>query len=98
MVKKILSFICFLAVILALFHAANVVLFEKQHFGTAKNIAWEDPETVDVFFVGASHIFFGVNPMEIWNETGISAYNLTTHQQPLWSSKLLLQHALKKRT
>ena len=98
MVKKILSFICFLAVILALFHAANVVLFEKQHFGTAKNIAWEDPETVDVFFVGASHIFFGVNPMEIWNETGISAYNLTTHQQPLWSSKLLLQHALKKQS
>lgn len=98
MVKKILSAICFLVLIILLFHAANVMLFEKQHFGTAKNIAHEDAETVDVFFIGASHIFFGVNPMEIWNETGISGYNLTTHQQPLWSSKLLLQYALKKQS
>lgn len=71
------------------------MLFEKQHFGTAKNIAHEKAEKIDVFFVGASHIFYGINPMEIWNESGISGYNLTTHQQPLWSSKLLLQYALQ---
>ena len=98
MVKKILSVICFLLIILALFHAANVMLFEKQHFGTAKNVAYEDPEKIDVFFIGASHIFFGVNPMEIWDQSGISGYNLTTHQQPLWSSKLLLKHALEKQS
>ena len=96
--KRLLSFLCFLAIIIGLFHAANVILFEKQHFGTAKNIAYEDPQKIDVFFIGASHIFFGVNPMEIWNETGIAGYNLTTHQQPLWASKLLLQHALKKQS
>ena len=95
MLKKILSVICFFGIVTALFHLSNVMLFEKQHFGTAKNIAYETPEQIDVFFIGASHIFFGVNPMEIWNETGIAGYNLTTHQQPLWSSKLLLQHALK---
>ena len=93
--KKIISVICFAVLVCGLFHAANVVLFEKQHFGTSKNIAYEPPETIDVFFVGPSHIFYGVNPMVIWDKAGIAAYNLTTHQQPLWSSKLLLQHALK---
>ncbi len=97
-IKRILSVIFFFAIVAGLFHAANVMLFEKQHFGTAKNIAYEDPQKIDVFFIGASHIFYGVNPMEIWNETGIAGYNLTTHQQPLWSSKLLLQHALKKQS
>ena len=97
-IKRILSVIFFFAIVIGLFHAANVMLFEKQHFGTAKNIAHEDPQKIDVFFIGASHIFFGVNPMEIWNETGIAGYNLTTHQQPLWSSKLLLQHAFKKQS
>ena len=92
--KKIISFIFFAALAAVLFHLSNVMLFEKQHFGTAKNIAHEEAEKIDVFFVGASHIFFGINPMEIWNSTGISGYNLTTHQQPLWSSKLLLQYAL----
>lgn len=94
-IKRILSVIIFLVIVAGLYHAANVMLFEKQHFGTAKNIAHEDPEKIDVFFIGASHIFYGVNPMEIWNRSGIAGYNLTTHQQPLWSSKLLLQHALK---
>ena len=93
--KRFFSVIIFLLVVVGLYHAANVMLFEKQHFGTAKNIAHEEPETIDVFFIGASHIFYGVNPMEIWNRSGIAGYNLTTHQQPLWSSKLLLQHALK---
>ena len=96
--KKLFSVICFIVISLGLFHAANVILFEKQHFGTAKNIAYEEPEKVDVFFIGASHIFFGINPMEIWQSSGIAGYNLTTHQQPLWSSKLLLQHALKKQS
>ncbi len=96
MVKKLFAAICFFAIVIGLFHAANLMLFEKQHFGTAKNIAYEEPEKIDVFFIGASHIFFGINPMEIWDRTGIAGYNLTTHQQPLWSSKLLLQHALKK--
>lgn len=94
--KKILSAVIFLTVLVFLFHLTNVMLFEKQHFGTAKNIAYEEEGKIDVFFVGSSHIFFGINPMEIWEEAGISGYNLTTHQQPLWSAKLLLQHALKK--
>lgn len=93
--KKLLSSICFIVLISGLFHLSNVMLFEKQHFGTSKNIAHEEAEKIDVFFVGASHIFYGINPMKIWNETGISGYNLTTHQQPLWSSKLLLQYALQ---
>ena len=95
-IKRILSLILFLAIFAALYHVLNVTLYEKQHFGTAKNIAYEEPGKIDVFFIGASHIFYGVNPMEIWEQTGISGYNLTTHQQPLWSSKLLLQHALKQ--
>lgn len=93
--KRILSAICFLTLTIALFHLCNVMLFEKQHFGTAKNIAHEESDKIDVFFIGASHIFYGINPMEIWNKTGIAGYNLTTHQQPLWSSKLLLQYALQ---
>ena len=95
MKKKILSAICFFILAAGLFHLSNVMLFEKQHFGTAKNIAHEEPEKIDVFFIGASHIFYGINPMVIWDQSGIAGYNLTTHQQPLWASKLLLQYALK---
>lgn len=95
MTRKVLSVIFFFVLVAGLFHLSNVVLFEKQHFGTAKNIAYEEAEKIDVFFIGPSHIFYGINPMTIWEETGIAGYNLTTHQQPLWTSKLLLKHALK---
>ncbi len=95
MKKKIICTILFAAILVGLYHFTTVLLYEKQHFGTAKNIAYEEPGQIDVFFVGASHIFYGINPSVIWDEAGISGYNLTTHQQPLWASKLLLQHALK---
>lgn len=95
MMKKLFSAVCFFVLLAGLFHLSNVVLFEKQHFGTAKNIAHEEAEKIDVFFIGPSHIFYGINPMTIWEETGIAGYNLTTHQQPLWTSKLLLQYAMK---
>ena len=93
--KKVLSALIFVVIVIGLFHLSNVMLFEKQHFGTAKNIAHEEAEKIDVFFIGPSHIFYGINPMTIWTESGIAGYNLTTHQQPLWTSKLLLQYALK---
>lgn len=95
MMKKMLSAVCFFVLLAGLFHLSNLILFEKQHFGTAKNIAHEEAEKIDVFFIGPSHIFYGINPMTIWEKTGIAGYNLTTHQQPLWTSKLLLQYAMK---
>ena len=55
-VKRILSVIFFLVIVAGLYHAANVMLFEKQHFGTAKNIAHEEPEKIDVREI-LSHFF-----------------------------------------
>ena len=94
MKRKILYTTVFFLIFAGLFFFLNQILFEKQHFGTAKNIPWEERDRVDVMFVGPSHIFYGINPMVLWERSGIAAYNLTTHQQPLWGSRILLDYAL----
>lgn len=93
--NKILSLVIFALVLSLILVYCQDMLFEKQHFGTAKNIANEDQNKIDVFFVGASHVFYGINPLIIWEKTGIAGYNLTTHRQPLWASRILLDYALE---
>ena len=36
---------------------------------------FEDPSQYDVLFLGTSHLMYGISPLEIWNEYGITSYN-----------------------
>lgn len=36
---------------------------------------FEEKEKFDVFFMGSSHVTYGIYPMELWNEQGITSYN-----------------------
>ncbi len=36
---------------------------------------FENPTQYDVVFIGTSHMTYGINPLEIWNEQGITSYN-----------------------
>lgn len=95
MKKKMISFTILILFIGLLYAYLNTVLYEKPDIGSAKNIAFEKKGEIDVFFVGASHVFYGINPYEIWDRTGIAAYDLATQQSPLYGSRILLDHALK---
>lgn len=95
MKKKTISLLFLILFIGLLYAYLNTVLYEKPDIGSAKNIASEKKGQIDVFFVGASHVFYGINPYEIWDRTGIASYDLATQQSPLFGSRLLLDHALK---
>lgn len=48
---------------------------------------------IEVLFCGASTIQYGISPMELYKEYGISSYNLGTAGQPVGVSYFLLQKA-----
>lgn len=56
--------------------------------------ALED-DSIDVLFLGSSQIMTAVSPMQIYEETGITSYNLGTEQQSMLSTYYLLKEALK---
>ena len=58
----------------------------------------EPKHTIDVLVLGGSHAMAGVSPVQIYEETGITAYNLCTWSQPVWVSYYYLQEGLKTQT
>lgn len=51
--------------------------------------------TVDVFIVGSSHVNSGYIPAILWEEYGISAHNVYSWSQPMWTSYYYIKEAMK---
>lgn len=51
-------------------------------------------DNIDVLFLGSSQIMTAISPMQIYEEYGITGYNLGTEQQNLIASYYLLKEAL----
>ena len=53
------------------------------------------PDTIDVLTVGSSHAYCGVNPIQMYDDYGISAYNLASGNQSIWFSYYYIKEVLK---
>lgn len=51
-------------------------------------------EEYDVLFFGTSHMAMGVHPMELWEDYGITSYDLAGNGHPLASSYWVMMNAL----
>ncbi|MCD7817679.1 MAG: hypothetical protein LUH07_01305 [Lachnospiraceae bacterium] len=54
-----------------------------------------DEDEVDVFFVGTSHVYCGIDGMYIYENSGITTYNISTSSERFDTAYLSLQEALK---
>ena len=76
---------------------SNKVLSYKAPYGITQFEALSEQETdsVDVLFVGTSHVYSDINPAIIWEKSGIATFNLATGGAGLWNSYYAIQEALK---
>lgn len=103
-IKNGISSICFLLVGLILFSVVQHVLEKKWFFPVDTPSVGDtfdefysvaDSSDVQALFFGASHVIDGIDPMLIYEETGITTYNLGTSGQPVEVSRYALQDALQ---
>jgi hypothetical protein len=90
----LLSIVCSFLFLTSLFQPKNIY----QPWDTTKKIRGfyaEPKNTLDVVFVGSSHMFMGVNPMEIWKTQGIPSYIFGANEQPLWISYHYIKEIFK---
>jgi hypothetical protein len=88
----------FLALAVGILYAANFLLKLKSIDGcyVAQMFERQKPDTVDVVFVGSSHIYTDVNPAVLWEEYGIASYDFAGSNQPLWNSYYYMKEAIEK--
>ncbi len=89
--------IIILAVFVAAYFALDRIMLIKSRDGIAQMQAYyKQPEgTVDALFVGSSHIFCHINTGVLWDEYGISGFDLAGAEQPFWNSYYFIKEALK---
>lgn len=54
-----------------------------------------EKDTVDVLCVGSSHVYCSINPVQMYDDYGIAAYDLSAGSQAIWYSYYFILEALK---
>ncbi|MCD8013066.1 MAG: hypothetical protein LUG99_07810 [Lachnospiraceae bacterium] len=80
--KKVAKAVLFAAIFLILFYFAQRLLQAKWTGNSSSTTLWAEyvsleKNTVDVFFVGTSHVYSGFDPMYIYENSGITSYTMS---------------------
>ena len=98
--KNFLKFICFaLIVIVTMLYLNQVFLYDDDSVWSTDarvEVYQELPEnSLDVLFVGSSNVMSGINPVQLWDETGIQSYAYCSRAQTFPFAYAYIQDALK---
>lgn len=90
-----LEAVCFLLVFLLLFQGVSRVLRGRPTVISNASFYKEPRQSLDVLFMGSSHMLNAVSPMQLWEEYGIPSSNLAVNGQVLPVTYYALQEALR---
>lgn len=92
--------ILFVLIFCLILYMIMCVLLFKQEDGTLPMRNYYDlPEdTVDVLFLGSSHIGMNVSTQILWDEYGIAGYKCWGSTQPIWNTYYYLKECLEYQT
>ncbi len=91
------AIILFIILFLVCFFACDRVLSLKTVHGIrqARDMYAQPRNTIDVVFMGSSHIHCNVNTALLWEKYGIASYDYSAAEQPLWMTYYYLKEILK---
>jgi len=95
--KKRIAAIIFVLLFLLLFYASDRVLSIKTTHGIrqARDMYAQPLNSIDVVFMGSSHIHCDVNTALLWEKYGIASYDYSAAEQPLWTTYYYLKEVCK---
>ena len=93
-IKPLLSILVFLLLFFPALSRCTLILADKNHTLVAPFYN-EKRNSLDVLFVGSSHAYHGITPMEIWHEYGIPGYVLGSASQTIPLSYFLIKEGIR---
>lgn len=74
----------------------DLLNFKSRHgIRQCKEFYAQPKDSIDVLFMGSSHIHCDVNTAELWKKYGIAAFDYSAAEQPLWMTYYYIQEAMK---
>ena len=96
--KQLAGSACFLLILALLVHGLTFVTRNKNEAELVYPYYDEPKNSLDVVFVGSSHLMCGVYPMELYREYGIAAYDYTSSALVLPQAYYQVAEALRTQT
>lgn len=96
-VKKIMAIVITIILIIIILKQLTD-LVERKSSNYSYSSFFEESKDYDVLFLGSSHVINAVFPMELWNNYGITSYNLGGHGNAIATSYWVLKNALNYST
>ena len=100
-ISKIIRATAFLLCAVTVFCVASSI-YERKTYSGAWNYMGKlnefynmEENSVDYIGLGSSHMYCTLNPLEVWDESGIPGFVLATQQQPLTATYYYLKEAFK---
>ena len=97
MLKKVMAILLLAAIIICSVSSISYVLENKESRSRYSSFFKEEND-IDVLFIGSSHVRHGFFPMELWNDYGITAFNLAANGSTIPVSYWVLVNALDYKT
>ncbi len=75
----------------------NMVLsiLQFKYWPIFESLYKSDPDSIDVAFCGSSHIYVTIDTGVLFQDFGITGFNLTSSAQPLWNTYYFIKEMLK---
>lgn len=90
---KIISFVLIFCVLL--YSVSRVLRFKQDGIYSNKMFYKQKNNTIDVLFIGSSHVYCDIDTAVLYKEYGISSFNLSSSGLSLINSYFYLKEALK---
>lgn len=91
-IKRVVAVVAFLALLVLCTCYIMRTVKDKNNYYKYVSF-YEEEESFDVLFFGSSRILDAVYPMELWNEYGITSYNMAQHSEGIKTSYWQMKNA-----
>ena len=92
--KRIAAFILLFGAVFLIF-SKYVKIVRYPRFGLNDFYRYIEKDMVDVLCVGSSHVSCSINPVQMYDDYGIAAYDLSGPSQSIWFSYFFALEGLK---
>lgn len=104
-IKRIVSCVLFVAVLLGLLQVSSLVFQPKSndkasgiHYPRVNGIFSEPKDSIDTVFIGDSEVYHSFIPLNIWRDYGITSYDVSSPSQMLVYSMEFLKKTFENQS
>lgn len=97
-VKQLVGAVCFLLILVLLIDGLTFITRNKNEADLVRPYYDEPKNSLDVVFVGSSHVMCGIYPLELYHEYGIAAYDYASSALVLPQAYYQVVEALRTQT